>query len=687
MEIRINTLRLRNFKGVRDAEFSFQGRNARIEGGNGTGKSTVFDAFTWLLFGKDHRDQTPDTFEIKTIDPETGRPFPRLEHWVEADLTVDGQPVTLRRCWGENWVKPTGEIQDVLKGHTTTFIVNGVDVGTKRAYDATVQAWMREDAFKLLTNPLYFIDRTDWQSRRKALLDLVKDSPERAQVRKDFADVVDRLSGRSLEDYRKQLKLEKAANKRDLAICLSNIDGMRQALPEEVDPAGIREDLSELQAERDGQLEDLRDQIRGLDTAISDFNTANADKKARIDAIWAEITKVQLEMGETLAREQKAAQDENNRAKTAALQAWTEVSELEGRIKSQLTLISREEQDLEDLEKQRGKAAAELAELGRQYKEEKAQAFEYTPETTCPYCGQEIPAATREEAEAKAREHYLEARKAVLDKIIKQAGDIKAAVARLDETIAKCRGMIEERRTSIESLKAEKAAKEAEYKRLNAVPLKDLDAIAKEVQRPYNQKVQDLRMKASREGGNDDTLRDLTQRRRDLEKEVERITATYAEKEKGITARLAVNGERQRQQALITRKENEAKGFADAIAREEREEARILEFIEADIRSVEGALASLFKVARWKMFDRTIDGGLVEMCEVTSADGVPFRSMNDAMKTQCGMDVIRVFGDRFGSRAPIFIDNAEGILQEDFDTPAQVIRLVVKDSPITLVNE
>ena len=173
----------------------------------------------------------------------------------------------------------------------------------------------------------------------------------------------------------------------------------------------------------------------------------------------------------------------------------------------------------------------------------------------------------------------------------------------------------------------------------------------------------------------------------DLEKEVERITATYAEKEKGITARLAVNGERQRQQALITRQENEAKGFADAIAREEREEARIQEFVEADIKSVEGALASLFKVARWKMFDRTIDGGLVEMCEVTSADGVPFRSMNDAMKTQCGMDVIRVFGDRFGSRAPIFIDNAEGILQEDFDTPAQVIRLVVKDSPITLVNE
>ena len=102
---------------------------------------------------------------------------------------------------------------------------------------------------------------------------------------------------------------------------------------------------------------------------------------------------------------------------------------------------------------------------------------------------------------------------------------------------------------------------------------------------------------------------------------------------------------------------------------------------------MEKAIGSLFRVARWKMFDRTIDGGLVETCEVTSPDGVPFRSMNDAMKTLCGMDVIRVFSDRFGSRAPIFIDNAEGVLTTSFGTDAQVIRLVVKDCDITLVSE
>jgi len=62
--------------------------------------------------------------------------------------------------------------------------------------------------------------------------------------------------------------------------------------------------------------------------------------------------------------------------------------------------------------------------------------------------------------------------------------------------------------------------------------------------------------------------------------------------------------------------------------------------------------------------------------------------MNDAAKTECGMDCIRVFSERYGSSAPIFIDNAESIIRESFGTPAQVIRLVVKDrAKITLINE
>ena len=94
MDIRIKTITLHNFKGIRDAAFDFGGKNARIEGENGRGKSTVFDAFVWLLFGKDHAGQNWTNFDLKPIDPETREPIHGLEHWVEAVLSVDGNDTT-----------------------------------------------------------------------------------------------------------------------------------------------------------------------------------------------------------------------------------------------------------------------------------------------------------------------------------------------------------------------------------------------------------------------------------------------------------------------------------------------------------------------------------------------------------------------------------------------------------------
>ena len=112
------------------------------------------------------------------------------------------------------------------------------------------------------------------------------------------------------------------------------------------------------------------------------------------------------------------------------------------------------------------------------------------------------------------------------------------------------------------------------------------------------------------------------------------------------------------------------------------------DYVKATVEAQEAGLNARFRVARWKMFERTMDGGMVEMCEVTDTKGVPYRSMNDAQKIRCGMDVIRVFSEEDEATAPVFIDNAEGCTQERFDTTAQVIRLVVKaGASLTMVKE
>ena len=63
--IKLKKLYLRNFKGIKDLNIDF-GNITNVFGENATGKTTIADAFMWLLFDKDSQDRA--TFEIKTLD-------------------------------------------------------------------------------------------------------------------------------------------------------------------------------------------------------------------------------------------------------------------------------------------------------------------------------------------------------------------------------------------------------------------------------------------------------------------------------------------------------------------------------------------------------------------------------------------------------------------------------------------
>jgi predicted ATP-dependent endonuclease of OLD family len=56
-EIILKSLILKNFKGIKSLSVNFN-RITNISGDNATGKTTIFDAFTWLLFDKDSQDRS-----------------------------------------------------------------------------------------------------------------------------------------------------------------------------------------------------------------------------------------------------------------------------------------------------------------------------------------------------------------------------------------------------------------------------------------------------------------------------------------------------------------------------------------------------------------------------------------------------------------------------------------------------
>ena len=62
--ITLKSLSLVNFKGVRELYLNFTQQVTVISGENGTGKTTIFDAFHWLLFGKDSTGRSDSNFNI-----------------------------------------------------------------------------------------------------------------------------------------------------------------------------------------------------------------------------------------------------------------------------------------------------------------------------------------------------------------------------------------------------------------------------------------------------------------------------------------------------------------------------------------------------------------------------------------------------------------------------------------------
>lgn len=684
MDIRIKTITLNNFKGIHTLTLEIGGKNARLEGDNGAGKSTVFDAFTWLLFGKDHAGQDWTNFDIKPIDPATGEAVHGLEHWVEAVLLIDGVETRLRRVIQEDWVKPRGQAERVLKGHKQQFFIDGIDTATKSAYDAAVHQWIDEGVFKMLTNPLHFIDDryTGWQDRRKAIVALVGDPGRDAALQEQFADLVAQMEGRPLDQFRKLVAAQRRDNKAELDKATANVSAWKQALPEPVDSAELDKLAVTITSQRDAEIATIRAGIKALDDEISSATSAAAGKRAAVDAKNREILALNNKMGEYVSEQLKATRNEKEARNRAIFEAQQNVAKLELEKRDLERAMDEDKRKVMDYSIRRADEASHLAALGERYEALRKDAFKYDGETVCPHCGRPYDAEQVEGDRAARLEKYNADRKATMDKIIAEADGIKEEIRKIDTWIVE--------RQEAEQAKEEKAAAiepalqqaRAELLEAEGAPDPDMDEAEKQALRTpaYKEMAeQELRLSVELESlaSEDDGTRDLLAERRKLEADIQVAANDAARKLEPINAKRTVNAERDRLLKMISDEEARAAVLADEVARLERLEFRASEYVKAGIDAMDGAIRALFHVARWKMFSTTLDGGLQDMCEVMSPDGVPYRSMNDAMKTLCGMDVIRVFSERYDCTAPIFIDNAESITRTDFGTAAQVIRLVV----------
>ena len=644
-QVILKSLTMVNWRGAKDVTTNFNADVTTIMGANGLGKSRHFDAFIWLLFGKDSKDRKD--FEIKSNDAE-GKPLQKCECSVTGVLSVDGETITLKRAFVEDWVKPKGQTEQVFKGNHTECWYNETPVRVGD-YQNRIREIIDETVFKMITNPAFFIGMP-WKNQREQLFLLAGTitDDEIASKNPDFAALLDRISGKSLTDF----KTELAARKKRLRIELDNIqpriDQTNKMKPETGDWASL-----EATIERCNQTErDINNQLADRAAANRAFYEAEQEKQSQ-------ISKLQMQRQEEIRKAEQAAKDSAFTANAERREKMASRSS-----KSRLLDLTRNEiavnkKEIARLEAEITRIKGEQDKLREDWQTENARAFDESA-TVCPYCGQPLPADRVEES----RKHFNDAKDKKLDEITAKGQKMGKEIEELEKVLAKIRKATSE----IEAQEVEQTKfiqdidtwlaehPESEPAKVDGDTLESVVAIDKQIA--------DIKATLSTDKQGDNVNDELSEKLRQVQSE--RSQAQL---------QLSARDQIKKCDDEIARLEASGKDLAQQIADAEKEEYTITQFTKAKIDECERRINGMFKMVKFRLFDHTVDGNEFEVC-VPLIDGVPYQAANTAKQVNAGLDIINALCKFNGVCAPIFIDNRESV-NTLIETESQIINLVV----------
>lgn len=668
MRIKLKSLHIENFKGIKMLDVAF-GSKTKVRGQNASGKTTIFDAFTWLLFNKNSAGE--EKFNVRPLDADGNR-IDNVEIKVVAVLEVDGKEVELSKIQKQNWVKKRGTGTAVLQGNVNSFEIDGYPK-SEADYKTYISGLVAEDLFKMLTNPQYFSIRP-WKEQRDILMKFVSEvsDVELAQGNPEFADLLPELEKAPSTDDIKN-KFSKA---------LSEWKKKQTEIPVRIDE--LSKSLVEVDtAEQELAKNDLECRIAELDTKIADTGSAVGDLKS-------EEIRLQFDMSGIMKTMNREIQSKRTEIGLDLSDLELKVNRTRDDIKRKEAEISKNKLSIESAEKKR-------SELGEQYKAEVAKTFDETPylfheeewqfdenSTICKSCGQALPADKIEQIKAD-----FEARKAKAkeDSFRKLADAKKKFVELTNSNLENIKSKGFEQKHIIEDLTTKNEQLQAEIESLKK---QELDALAKQnelskqleelpAEADYSQNKEYVKLKARHDEvlaeiakadslGHDELIAQFEDEKKKLQAELDSVKAEIAKASKNIEI-----------EERIGELEAEQKEVGQKVADQEKMLYLLEQFIKAKMLRISESINAKFNTVSWKLFEEQLNGGMRECCECT-VNGVPYSTLNSGHCIVAGLDIIQSLSELYGVTAPIFVDNAESL--NEFNVPdmmAQMILLAVSD--------
>lgn len=628
MEIKFKKIRIRNFRGLVSFEANLEGRSVRISGANGLGKSSVADAITWVLFGKDSRRRT--AFPIDPVDDE-GRIIHNLDVSVELEMLIDGQPTTLRRRRSEKWVQKRGMTTEQLNGHQTTCYIDGRPLPSSD-FSSHVDTIVKEELFRALTTPDYFPSLPmDQQYRLLVKIVGTRTLTEIAAKDEEALKVVDELGQRSLDQYRQGLSYDLQRTRKELELIPVRLSEV-QGFIEQVKAKGA--DGKTAQRHAKGIEEKLRQVTQEIDSMAGVVRAENArynDQRAYIQQLRQQRAAIE-------DRVEKQNREARTLHQSLVCKAKEELEATEERHTAAKTMLGLHERRLKDLEQH-------LTDFRSRWEEVERLSFSWNAEeAVCPTCGQPLPQDQAEQKRVEAEMRFNERKMQQQDALDEEGKKLAASKQRLQdlsaaarEEMATAERLMPEARERLSKAEAE-PIEQADYhdapdwQRLSS----EIDQRMKELEQTTQaQEPPQLAALRTEEEGYRKELR-LLEQTIDRSKQID----GYIRREKELQAqRTALSGEVARMQTRL-------------------EAAERLQLMEAN--DLQKRVNDLFPSVRFRLSRELLNGREVGHCEL-SVDGVPYSGLSTSERINAGLELINALVRHYNIVAPIVIDNAEAV--------------------------
>lgn len=669
MKLKIRSLHMENFKGIKSLDVNFSNKTS-IKGQNAAGKTTIFDAFTWLLFNKNSAGE--EKFNVRPLDKD-GKRIDNVEIKVVAVLDVDGKEVELSKVQKQNWVKKRGTDTVALQGNVNSFEIDGYpksEADFKTYVSCLAQS---EEMFKMLTNPQYF-SSLKWKDQRDILMRLATDvsDVELAQTDAKYVPLLGELEkAPSTDDIRAKFSKALSGWKKKQAEIPVRID---EAEKSKVDVDVAEQELAKV---------DLVRRIAECDKKMENAGSALGDLRSKEMQLQFDMSGMEQTMNRELSN------------KRSIMDA--ELRDCKNKLEHFAVTISLKEKQISDNEKTITDADAERKKLGEQYNSVKAKAFDETPylfdeskwifdesTTVCSLCGQKLPADKIEQLKADFEERKTKAKADAKRKLNDSKSDF-----------------ITQKESNLEEIKAYGFAKKniiEELTKKNADLQMEIDSLKKQEQgtftnkeelckllteipeeADYSQNEEYAKLKAEHDEvlakiekleseGTDSVVDELKAEKSDLQAQLNEVNA--------IIAKVSMNVEIDERIADL---QAEQKEIGQKVADQEQMLYLLEEFIRFKLDKVSESINSHFKTVNFKLFEMQLNGGMKDCCECT-VNGVPYSTLNSGHRIVAGLDIIQSLSELYGVSVPIFVDNAESL--NEFNVPdmdAQLILLSVSE--------